>query len=227
MTSLAPVKRWVCLYAVAMAAVEAAVVVYLRALHPGPAPVSVLLTVIPDRLVAVEVAREAATLLMLLAVARLAGATPWERFLYLSVAFGVWDVCYYIWLWIFIGWPPSLLTWDVLFLIPVPWFAPVLAPLVVSLALVAGSWWLLGRATRGAAPGLARETWALASLGAVLVLLSFTLDYRSVIARADPPPFRWGLFGSGVGLATIAVWASDRFRARRQRAGPSQVTRGR
>ncbi len=119
---------WVALYAIAMAAVESAVVVYLRALHGGAEPLSVLLHEIPDRLVAIEVGREAATLVMIVAVAAIAGSNVWERFLYFALAFGLWDIFYYVWLWVFIGWPPSLFTWDVLFLIPVPWLGPVLAP---------------------------------------------------------------------------------------------------
>ena len=196
---------WVGLYAVAMAAVEAAVVVYLRALHPGPAPVSVLLDEIPNHLVAIEAGREAATLVMLLAVATLAGRTRWERFLYFSLAFGVWDIFYYFWLRVFIGWPPSLLTWDVLFLLPVPWLAPVLAPVIVSVGLVAGSWWLLARHRR--LPGSA---WALAGTAAALVLLSFILDYRLALARVEPTTFRWWLFGGGVGLGGIALWRAVR-----------------
>ena len=208
-----PVRRgfvgarvWVCVYALSMALVEAAVVVYLRALHPGPAPVSVLLTVIPDRLVAIEIGREAATLVMLLAVAVLAGRDRWERFLYFALAFGGWDIGYYGWLWVLIGWPPTLLTWDVLFLIPVPWLAPVLAPLIVSVGLVTGSWWLLGAHARGRRLPIPWWLWLVAGTGAALVLLSFTLDYRYVLLRADPPTFRWWLFGCGVGLVGAALW---------------------
>ena len=201
---------WVGLYAVAMAAVESAVVVYLRALHGagGEAPVTVLLHVIPDRLIVVELGREAATLVMLTAVGILAGRDRWERFLYFVLAFGVWDIFYYVWLWVFIRWPPSLLTWDVLFLIPVPWLGPVLAPVLVSACLIAASAWLLVRHARGARPGLPRFAWALASAGAMLVLLSFTLDYRYALLRTDPPAFRWGLFVAGVGLGLVGVLAT-------------------
>ncbi len=201
---------WASLYAVAMAAVEAAVVVYLRALHPVDAPVAALLAVIPDRLIAIEVGREAATLVMLVAVAVLAGRDRWERFLYFSLTFGLWDICYYVWLWVFIGWPPSLLTWDVLFLIPVPWLAPVLAPLIVSVCLVAGSAWLLARRERGAPPGLPRLAWALAAAGAALVLLSFTVDYRAVIERTEPAGFHWWLFETGVAAGLVALVATAR-----------------
>jgi hypothetical protein len=195
---------WVGIYAVAMAAVESAVVVYLRALHPGDVPVNVLLYVIPDRLITIEVGREASTLVMLLAVAALAGRGRWERFLYFSLAFGVWDICYYAWLWVFIGWPPSLLEWDVLFLIPVPWLAPVLAPLIVSVCLVAGSAWLLALEARGTSPRIPRLAWAVAFAGAGLVLLSFI--------GAQPPAFRWEVFGIGVGGGVAALVAGVRRR---------------
>src|SRR5215203_4142390 len=87
--------------------------------------------------------REVATLVMLLGVAMLAGTERWDRFLAFCVTFGVWYLFYYVWLWLLLGWPPSLLTWDVLFLIPVPWIGPVLAPAVVSSALVIGGLLLL------------------------------------------------------------------------------------
>jgi len=164
--------------------------------------VSVLLYVIPDRLITIEVGREAATLVMLLAVAALAGRGRWERFLYFSLAFGVWDICYYAWLWVFIGWPPSLLEWDVLFLIPVPWLAPVLAPLIVSACLVAGSAWLLVLEARGTSPRIPRLAWAVAVAGAGLVLLSFI--------GAQPPAFRWEVFGIGVGGGVAALVAGVR-----------------
>src|SRR5919108_3627386 len=102
---------WVAIYAIAMAAVEAAVVVYLRALHEGVAPASVVQYQLPLRFLTIEVGREAATLVMLIAVAAIAGRSAWERFLSFGLAFGLWDIFYYVWLWVFIGWPPSLLTW--------------------------------------------------------------------------------------------------------------------
>src|SRR5262245_45115860 len=152
---------WVASYAVAMAVVEAAVVVYLRAIAPAEGPLAVLQTVLPQPIIPVELVREAATLVMLVAVAFLAGTNPWQRFLYFALAFGVWDLFYYIWLRVFIGWPPSLLTWDVLFLIPVPWIAPVLAPMLVSIGLIAGALWLRARQAT-----LSRTSWAIALAGA-------------------------------------------------------------
>jgi len=187
-----------------MAYVEAAVVVYLREIY-YPQGFAFPIVIIPDRMAAIEVLREAATLLMLAGVAALAGSDRWERFLCFCVTFGVWDVFYYIWLWVMLRWPPSLYTWDVLFLIPVPWIGPVLAPLIVSAGLVAGSLWLLHLRRRGARLGFPAWVWALAIAGGLLVLLSFTLDFRVALEGRDPPPFRWGLFGAGVALGVAAL----------------------
>src|SRR2546430_15837132 len=122
---------WVSCYAIAVAADEPAVDVYLRALHSGADPLSVLQYQLPAHLLAIEFAREAATLVMLIAVAALASRNAWERLLYFALAFGLWDIFYYVWLWVFIGWPPSLFTWDVLFLISVPCLGPGPAPPIV------------------------------------------------------------------------------------------------
>jgi len=147
-----------------------------------------------------------ATLVMLVAVAALAARTAREAFLYFALMFGVWDVFYYIWLWVFIGWPPSLLTWDILFLIPVPWLGPVIAPMIVSLCLVIGSLWLLARPSFV----LPRRAWACAILAALLILLSFTVDYRYALARVDPPRFRWELFGAGILVAIVGMILAKR-----------------
>lgn len=192
---------WVALYAIAMAFVEAAVVVYLRALLDATQA---------DRVPGVEIGREAATIVMLLAVGVLAGGELRERFLVFCLAFGIWDLGYYAWLRVLLGWPPSLLTSDILFLIPVPWVAPVLAPVIVSVGLVAGSLWLLALRARGAVLHFPGWIWALAAGGGALVLLSFTLDYRLVLQGHEPPVFRWPLFGSGVAVGAAALVAGVR-----------------
>ena len=198
---------WVTLFAIAFAAVEAAVVVYLRALHTGAAaPLGVIQVELPVQLLTVEVAREAATIVMLFAIGALAARYAWEGFLYFALAFGVWDIFYYVWLFVFIGWPPSLLTWDVLFLIPVPWLGPVIAPVIVSLCLVGGALWLLSRPELR----LSRRAWVLASVGCALVLVSFMIDARYALLRTDPPRFRWEWFVPGVVVAVVGVLLEGR-----------------
>ena len=110
---------WLTVYAVAMAYLESAVVVYLRAIY-YPQGFSLPLVLIEPSIAAIEIGQEAATLVMLLSVTALASADRWEWFFAFCLSFGVWDVFYYVWLWAFLRWPPSLLTSDVLFLIPVP-----------------------------------------------------------------------------------------------------------
>ena len=195
---------WLITYAVAMAYVEAAVVVYLRALYYPHGFAFPLAPMAPD-VVAIEIGREAATLVMLSGVAMLAGSERWDRCLAFCVGFGVWDLFYYVWLWVLLGWPPSLLTWDVLFLIPVPWIGPVLAPAIVSLVLVTGGLLLLRRAARGEPFGFPFPLRLLALAGAALVLASFVLGFRVVMRQLEPPPFRWGLFGVGVSLGVAAL----------------------
>ena len=187
-----------------MAYVESAVVVYLRALY-YPHGFAFPLAPLPPDMVAIEIGREAATLAMLLGVAVLAGTDRWERFLVFCVSFGVWDLFYYVWLRLLLGWPPSLLTWDVLFLIPVPWIGPVLAPVVVSIALVVGGVLLLRRGARGEPYTFALPLRILLFAGALLVFASFMLDFRIALSQTDPPPFRWGLFSAGVGLGVVAL----------------------
>ncbi len=123
-------------FGVAFGFVEAAVVVYLRSalgLEPlghGTFPVSP--QAFPHRLLLIELGREAATLVMLLSLAFLAARRTRERWAVFLYVFALWDIAYYAGLWITIAWPGSLLTLDVLFLIPVPWIAEVWYPLLVS-----------------------------------------------------------------------------------------------
>jgi hypothetical protein len=76
--------------------------------------------------------REAATIVMLAVIAYLAGSTWPERGILFLWTFAFWDLFYYLSLYILIRWPPTLRTIDVLFLIPVPWIAPVWFPIGVS-----------------------------------------------------------------------------------------------
>jgi hypothetical protein len=130
--------RWlvVFVYAVAMAWVESAVVLYLRTMFHRIDPYQANPMPMIGNLGRVEVAREAATLVMLLTVGILAGHTWRRRVGYVAMAFGVWDIFYYIFLKIMCGWPHSVLDWDVLFLIPLPWWGPVLAPMLIALLMI-------------------------------------------------------------------------------------------
>ena len=125
----------------------------------------------------------------------------WAFFL---LAFGIWDIFYYVFLKVLIDWPKSLLTWDVLFLIPVPWAGPVLAPALVALTMVGTGLAYLRRESHGHSIRLRVIHWLCAYAGALLILASFIWDYRNVMAGRMPKPFNWPLFALGEALWVMA-----------------------
>jgi hypothetical protein len=199
-------------FAVAMAYLESAVVVYLqRALAVTPETLFPLrgAQVVGD-LAPIEVGREAATLVMLAAIGCLVGRRWADRLAWTAVAFGVWDLFYYFWLWLFIGWPHSPGTWDVLFLIPVPWAGPVWAPVAVSAALIGFGLAAAYQVGIGRFPrvGLIRGAGAVA--GGLLVVGSFTANAPALIDGGLPGWFPWPLFVAGIALASWSTVASLR-----------------
>ena len=52
------------------------------------------------------------------------------------MGFATWDLSYYAFLRLISGWPQSLFTRDVFFLIPVPSIGPVITPLVIFVAVL-------------------------------------------------------------------------------------------
>lgn len=198
------------LFGISFGYVETAVVVYLRTIYEPlrrqvfPAldagdlfPLMTyeqLRSTAPERagLVGVEVAREGATLLMLAAVG-LVAARDWKLWLpAFALAFGTWDLFYYVFLKVLVGWPASLLTWDILFLIPVPWAAPVLAPVIVSISIIVTGLIALRRSVR-----MHLSHWAGLVAGGSLILLSFLWDFPNVLAGGLPHRFQWTLFTAG------------------------------
>jgi hypothetical protein len=197
----------VILFAAAMAYVESACVVYLqRALSITPDQLFPLRG--PDvvgSLAAIEVGREFATLVMLVALGCLVGRRWIDRLAWTAVAFGVWDIGYYGWLWVFIGWPHSPGTWDVLFLIPVPWAGPVWAPIVVSLALVGFGLAAAHAVASGQPVTVNRKRAAVAIAGGLVVVLSFTLDAPGLMSGREPGWYPWPIFVAGM---VLAAWAA-------------------
>jgi hypothetical protein len=192
-------------FGVAMGYLEAAVVVYLRSAIETGAVVPAHDPATFGTFEAIEIGREVATLVMIAAIGWLAGRTKLERLAWAAVAFGAWDIVYYLGLRLTIGWPPSLDAWDVLFLIPSPWFGPVWAPIVVSAALVGAGLAAARRLRAGGAivVGPIRAVAALAGGG--LVILSFLVDTSRVVAGESVAWTGWPLFGAGMALATAAT----------------------
>jgi hypothetical protein len=147
--------------------------------------------------------REAATLVIILVPAYLASGFGIIRALVYLLAFGTWDLAYYAFLRLFIGWPANLLTYDILFLIPRPWVAPVICPVAVAAALVVGSsaylWQARNRMLRLPGPVQA----ALLALGAALMMAAFFWETEYYVNGGLPPRFAWQLFVPGYLLALV------------------------
>ena len=197
----------VALYALAMAYLESAVVVYLqRALTMTPATLFPLRSQsVLGNLGGIEVGREFATLVMLVTVGWLAGRSGLERFSWVAIAFGIWDLGYYFFLWVFSGWPTSFKTFDLLFLIPVPWVAPVWAPMAVSAALISFGIIVARRAQSGQSIRIRLRDIELMTLGGVVVIFSFTLNYRAILHGSVPTTFDWPIYVIGIALAVVGV----------------------
>jgi hypothetical protein len=227
-------KSWRCaataliLFGISFGYVEAAVVVYLRALydplrhtlHPDRPAGELFPLITEDQLqraapekswfLGVEVAREAATMIMLASVALVAAR---DRPLWLpsfAIAFGTWDLSFYAFLKLLLQWPSSIMTWDILFLIPVPWVAPVLAPSIVSMTIISAGLIALARPVR-----MRPVHWGVMMLGGALILTSFMWDYQNLMAGGLPQPFAWRCFGLGE-LAGVAAFLHA-FRASKTR----------
>jgi hypothetical protein len=207
-------SRWwmVVIYAAAMAWVESAVVFYLRTMidriepyQPDPLPVI-------GGFALVELPRELATMVMLFAVGFLAGRTWRARIGYAVIAFGVWDIFYYVFLKMMCGWPHSLLDWDVLFLLPLPWWGPVLAPVLISLMMILWGTFA-SQFERKDPPTLSNwHPWLLNFTGVALALYVFMADsiaaaHHSLeaIRTVLPGRFNWPLFCAALVLMSAPV----------------------
>ena len=208
----------VLLFGVAMAWFEAAAVYYLRALVDRIEPYQRNPLPIRGDIGWVELVREATTLVMLLVAGALAGRTWRQRFGYTAIAFGTWDIFYYVFLRVMTGWPRSVLDWDVLFLLPLPWWGPVLAP--VSIALLMIVWGTLASQLPGHHGAAGWRAWNLNALGIALALYVFMADSIRVAGhgldatrQVLPITFHWTAFGVALLLMAAPiveiVWRSS------------------
>ena len=198
---------WLGVFSVAMGLLEAICVIYLRRLLP----VDHHSPVLSQDHRHLEVIREACTLVMLAGVAWLAGINGRSRLACFFFAFGIWDILYYAGLWWLAGWPGSLLTWDCLFLIPKPWYGPVLAPVLISLYFILGCCWLHAREIRA---GLARPSATMIGsqvLAGAVWYWSFVKDADWIVAhRYQGVSYSWPLFIIGTSIGVAGLWAGLR-----------------
>ena len=217
---------WMSVFFIAMAFLESAVVVYLRALY-YPEGFDFPLVAMSNTLVGTEIGREAATILMLIAVPALVTRVALERFAWFCFGFGVWDIFYYVWLKVLLDWPSSLFSRDLLFLIPVPWVGPVWAPCVISLGLIATALVILYGRSRNVTFRVPMLSWVLLISGALLMIVSFTIDpmtrsfgiedlmdsHGEALTNGRdyvPETFPWPWFVAGFVLSVAGLWHSWR-----------------
>ena len=207
-------KRWclVALFAVAMAWLESAAVYYLRTLVDRIQPYQQNPLPIHGGVAPVELVREAATLVMLLTVGMLAERTWRKRLAYAALAFGLWDIFYYVFLRIMCSWPTSLFDWDILFLLPLPWWGPVLAPVCIASLMIAWGTLVSQSAEGSAATSLPWSSWGAAWTGLALALYVFMTDALRVAHQgADavrsvlPTAFNWPVFLVALTLMAVPV----------------------
>lgn len=226
-------KQWtiVALFALAMAWMESATVYYLRTLVGRIEPYQNNPLPIATGLGEAELVRELATLVMLLAVGWLAGATWRSRLGYTGIAFGIWDIFYYVFLKVMTGWPGSLGDWDILFLIPLPWWGPVWAP--TSIALLMILWGTFVTQFERSAPSFGSnwKSLVVGGAGVVLALFVFMADALRIADQGVealramlPVRFNWPLFSVALALMAVPVADAARLAFRVQPSGESAAS---
>ena len=191
-------------FALAFGWIEAAVVVYLRAVILGAGALQstselrIALVTLPDSLVWIEVVREGCTMLLLAATAWLAGRRLADRFGAFLIAFGVWDLAFYAFLKVMIGWPDSLGTWDVLFLIPRPWLAPVWAPCLIAAFFVASGSYLFWTPDRPRRYGWLDAGVLIAAN--VIIIGAFLVESNALVEHRNPEQFAVWIYALGLAL---------------------------
>jgi len=217
----------IAIFAIAMGFLEATVVVYLRKLFYPTGFDFPLVGFLDPAILTVEWIREFATIVILVTVAMLAAKKFNERFAYFLYAFAIWDIFYYFSLKFILDWPASLLTWDLLFLIPWPWVGPVLAPLLCCVLFITMTLVVLNVGDAGTKVKINIREWILMIFGVVLVLYSWLYDYGEIILKGgflkdfftlsgnlkfitlienySPKNYNWPVFLIGLVVAAIGI----------------------
>lgn len=198
---------WIVIFSIAFAWVESAVVVYLRNIY-FDGGFSFPLVIhwengkhVIDPLVRIEFGREIATIIILLAAGNLAGKNRFQKFCFFMIAFGIWDIFYYIWLYVMVGWPESLMTWDLLFYVPLPWVGPVITPVLIATAMVAAGTLIVYFHEKGHDIRWRWYDMAVELSCAAIMVVAFCWDWKNILQvpgdmmrTGIPNPFAWWLY---------------------------------
>ena len=213
---------WVGLFAVTFAYVDASVVVYLRQMY-GIQDLILNIPPFDPTIALVELGREISTLVMLLAVGCAAGRSLQTRLGFAFFAFGLWDIFYYVWLKLFINWPESLLATDILFLIPLPWWGPVLGPVLIAALMVIGGSLAVIADDHGNTLRLSVFEGITLLIGILVMLYSFMKDALialpadpDTLSQLRPSTFSWQIYLFGLivtGYVLLrATWPSKQIK---------------
>jgi len=198
---------WVSLFAIAMGFMESAIVIYLRELYYKTGFDFPLKTISPF-IGKVEFFRELATIIMLIGIGIVAGKTRLQRFAYFVFAFAIWDIFYYVFLYVCLGWPQSLSTWDILFLIPVPWVGPVWAPCVLCLLMIIGSLFVIHKTNSENNYIIAPVHWWMLISGAFICIVSFMWDYLTFTYNKN---HAWSIISNKEMFSEISTYVPQKF----------------
>ena len=207
---------WVVTFAIGFGWVEGSVVVYLREIYfDGLFYFPIVVNWqngkhVLDYLMRIELGREIATIIILVAVGCAAGKTAWQKFSFFMIGFGIWDIFYYIWLWVMVGWPKSLMTWDLLFFIPLPWVGPVITPILIALAMTVAGSFIFYYDNEGVKFRLHWYDWVIELGCGLLMIVAFCWDWKNIMRLPDgiersgiPNPFVWWLYLPAYLLAVV------------------------
>ena len=209
---------WLTIFALSFGFVECSVVVYLRKIYYGAEQCLFPLKTFEPHIFGVELFREAATLLMLFAVSAAAFEKKILRFAGFIWGFAVWDIMYYVFLKLSINWPATILDWDILFLIPIAWASPVLAPVICSVTMLFLAGIIFFYSAKNYSVTFSRLQLPLLISGSLLILISFVQDYaalaftapaeqlQNAVAHFVPQYFNWLLFCVGEAGILFALW---------------------
>jgi len=209
---------WLTAFAAAFGIVEGSIVVYLRRIYyPGEMALFPLKSFEPG-IYLVELIREGATLLMLFAVAAATFQKGILRFAGFIWGFAAWDLIYYLLLKLSLGWPTGFFEWDVLFLIPVVWVSPMVAPVICSATMLVLAGIIFFYSSKNYSVKFSRLQLWLFIAGSLLILASFVQDYamlafstaseklQEAVAQFVPRSFNWLLFCAGEAVILFAIW---------------------
>jgi hypothetical protein len=185
---------WLTIFSIAMGYLETSVVVYLRKLY-YPNGFDFPLVPVPFDIAVTEFWREAATIIILIGAGIMSGKNSLQKFVFFLYAFAVWDIFYYVFLKVLLDWPVSLFTWDILFLIPVPWVGPVLAPCVLSLSMILFTAIVIRLQAKHTHIRVSFIEWLLLIFGSLTAMVSFMWDYIMYVSKTGETKV-WTLTGN-------------------------------